>query len=240
MLIYGKNSVLERLKANPDSIKKIFLQENFDDAGILEIIKSKNIPHQCASTKNLPIFKRNERLQGIAAEVSGFKYNSFRELMENRERNSLSFIFLDGLTDPQNLGAIIRIAACLGGFAVVIPEHESCEVNETVLNVASGGENYVQVCKVGNFTNALIQAKKYGYWIAATVVENGEDIRKTSLPFPLCLVIGSEGKGIHYGVNKQAELRLSLPMKGAALSFNAAMACAIFCYEITRQRQDIS
>lgn len=240
MLIYGKNSVLERLKANPDSVRKIFLQEDFDDAAILNIIKLKNIPFQYASAKSLPLFKRNERLQGIAAEVAGFKYSSFRELLENRAGNNLSFIFLDGVTDPQNLGAIIRIAACFGGLAVVIPEHESCEVNETVLNIASGGENYIQICKVGNFTNALIQAKKAGYWIAGAVVEEGEDVRKASLPFPLCLVIGSEGKGIHYGVSKRIELKLTLPMKGAALSFNAAMACAIFCYEITRQRQDIS
>lgn len=236
MLLYGKNSVLERLKANPQSIKKIFIQENFDEPLILNIMKSKNIPSRRVSEKELDRMKRAERAQGVIAEVDKFIYASFEELLSRPRNKQLSFIFLDGITDPQNLGAIIRIAACFGGFAIVIPEHRACEVNETVLAIASGGENFVPISKVANLSNALIKAKEAGYWIAEAVVEGGEDIYKVKFPLPICLVLGSEGKGVRYGVQKQLDLKVTLPMKGAALSFNVAMACAIFCYEITRQK----
>ncbi len=237
MLLYGKNSVLERLKANPQSIKKIFIQENFNEPSITDIIKSKNIPLKRVSERELARMKRAERAQGIIAEVDKFKYTSFEELLNRPQDRRLSFVCLDGITDPQNLGAIIRIAACFGGFAIVIPEHRACEINETVLAIASGGENFVPISKVTNLSNALIKAKEAGYWIAEAVVEGGEDIYKVKFPFPLGLVLGSEGKGVRYGIQKHLDLKVTLPMKGAALSFNVAMACAIFCYEITRQKE---
>lgn len=236
MFLFGRNSVLERFKANPASIKNILIEKDFKDPRIMEMAVSLKIPVKIVSDKELSKLNRAERVPGIIAEIEGFRYASFSDLIERKEASRRTFIFLDGVTDPQNLGAVIRITACLGGFVVVIPEHESCKVNETVLNVASGGENYVPVCRIGNMSNALIRAKSLGYWIAGTVVEGGDYLEKIDFPFPVCLVLGSEGKGIHYGVRKQLELKITLPMRGAELSFNVAMASAIFCYEINRQR----
>lgn len=238
MFLYGRNSVLERLKSDPKSVKKVLFRAETEDRAVMDIVRSKKIPVRRVSEKEAFKFRGSERTQGIMAEVDKFEYASFKGLLERPKEERLSFIFLDGVTDPQNLGAVLRIGACFGGFAVVIAEHRSCEVNETVLNVASGGENYVPVCKVTNISNALIHAKSSGYWLAGATVEGGEDIRKASLPFPICLVLGSEGKGLHYGVEKHLELKLTLPMGGAPLSFNVACACAIFCYEITRQRDN--
>lgn len=238
MYLYGKNSILERLKANPKSIKKVFLQNNFNVPQISDLIKSKNIPIKHVTEKELKKNKRADRLQGIVAEVDPFQYASFEQLLGGSGDKKLSFIFLDNINDPHNLGSVIRIAACFGDFAVVIPEHRSCEVTDAVMHVASGGENFVPVAKVTNTSTALTKAKKSGYWIVGAVVENGEDITEANLPFPICLVLGSEGKGIRHGVDKTLDLRVTLPMKGAALSFNVAMACAIFCHEIARQRPE--
>ncbi len=235
-MLYGKNAVVERLKANMRGVRKVIISEEFEDTAALELIKARRIPVQKVSAKEMAKMKRTERAQGIIAEVDPFRYSSFEELILAPKEEKLSFIFLDEVTDPQNLGAIIRIAACFGGFGIVIPERGACEVNETVLNIASGGDNYVPVCRMNNLTNALIHAKKAGYWAAGAVVEGGEDLTKASFPFPLCIVMGSEGKGIHYGVEKHLEMKVTLPMKGAALSFNVAMASAIFCYEISRQK----
>lgn len=237
MFLYGKNSVLERLKANPESIRKIFLQENFNAPHIMKIIKSAKIPFKSVAEKELLRIKCADRLQGIVAEADKFKYTPFEELL-HRSEDKLSVIFLDSINDPHNLGSIIRIVACFGGFAVVIPRHGACEVNETVLHVASGGENFVPVSLVTNLATALREAKEAGYWAVGTVVEDGENINKAALPFPLCLVMGSEGKGIRHGVQKQLDLKVSLPMKGAQLSFNVAMACAIFAHEIAKQRTE--
>jgi len=236
MYLYGKNSVHERLKARPESIHRIYVLENFRNPEIKGLIGSLQIPVSRVSERDLLRIKNADRLQGIVAEVDKFRYTPFDELLNLPAKERLSFIFLDSLNDPHNLGTIIRTAACLSGFAVVIPEHGSCEVNDTVIHVASGGENYVPVSRVTNLTTTLIEAKKAGYWAAGTVTEGGEDINKVSLPFPLCLVLGSEGKGIRHGLQKHLDLKITLPMRGAQLSFNVAMACAIFCHEIAKQR----
>ncbi len=238
MFLYGKNSVLERLKANSKSIRKIFVQENFNAPDIIKIIKSANIPHKRVTERELTRIKRADRLQGIIAEVNKFTYTPFEELLYRSEGKRLSLIFLDSINDPHNLGSIIRIVACFGGFAIVIPKHSACEVNETVLHVASGGENFIPVSMVNHLSTALMEAKKAGYWAVGAIVEGGEDINNVSLPFPLCLVLGAEGKGIRYGIQKQLDLKVSLPMGGAPLSFNVAMACAIFAHEIAKRRNE--
>lgn len=236
MLLYGKNSVFERLKANPNSIRKIFLQDNFDAPYIEKLIKANNISVERLSSRELTRIKRAENLQGIIARVDGFRYTPFDDLLNRPENKQSTLIFLDRIYDPQNLGAIIRTTACFSGFAIVIPKFKSCEVNETVLHVASGGENYVSVSMVSNLSNAVIAAEKRGYWIMGAVVDDdAEDINEVSLPFPLGLVLGSEGEGIRYGIQKRLNLKVRIPMKGAKLSFNVTMACAIFCHEISKQ-----
>jgi len=237
MYLYGKNSVLERLLVNPKSIKKVFLRENFSVERVLGLIKAAGIPSARVTEKALNKIKNADRLQGIVAQVDNFAYADFDGLLHGGLDKNLSFICVDNINDPHNLGSILRTAACFGGFAVVIPRHGSCEVTDAVMHVASGGENFVPVAKVNNLSNALIKAKRVGYWIVGTVVESGTNIGKVSFPFPLCLVLGSEGKGIRHGIEKRLELKVRLPMKGAALSFNVAMACAIFCHEINRQKE---
>ena len=247
MYLYGKNSVLERLETNPASIRSVFLQDNFDAPVVLRAIRLAGIQVERVSERELYRIKRADRLQGIVAEVDQFQYTNFEEILhgpgqpdgEEKGRmgggERMNFIFLDGVNDPHNLGSIMRIAACFGAFAIVIPRHGSCGVNDTVMHVASGGENFGSVSMVNNMTTAILRAKNAGYWVVGTVVEDGADINSAVLPFPVCLVLGSEGKGIRYGIRKHLDMRISLPMRGAALSFNVAMACAIFCHEISRQ-----
>ncbi len=236
MYLYGKNSVLERVKVNTGSIRQVFIQDNFKNNDLVKLLKSEKIPVKTVSERDLLRIKRADRLQGIAAEIDVFKYTPFDDLLNRGKERGLTLIFLDGLNDPHNLGSIMRTAACFSGFALIIPEHASCEVNDTVMHVASGGENFVQVAMVTNLSGALIKAKKAGYWVVGTVVSEGQDINETSLPFPMCLVLGTEGKGIRYGVQKHLDLKITLPMKGAQLSLNVAMAFAIFAQEITRQK----
>jgi 23S rRNA (guanosine2251-2'-O)-methyltransferase len=199
-------------------------------------VSANNIPVRTVSEKDLLRIKRADRLQGIVAETDKYRYTPLEDMLRRGLEDNRSLLFLDSLNDPHNLGSILRIAACFGKFAIVIPEHGSCEVNETVIHVASGGENFVPVSRVTNLSTALIKAKKAGYWAVGTVVDGGQDINTTSLPFPLCLVLGAEGKGIRYGIQKHLDLKVTLPMQGARLSLNVAMACAVFAHEIVRQR----
>lgn len=234
MFLYGKNSVFERLKANPGSIKKIFLRTDFNAPHIEKLISANNIAVRRVSKRELYRIKPADVLGGIVALVDNFSYADFGDLIKRPKQ--LSFIFLDRIFDPQNLGAIMRTAACFGGFALVIPKHKGCQVTEAAVHVASGGENFTPVAMVSNLTNALIEAKKCGWWIVGAVVEGGQDINNIDLPFPLCLVLGSEGEGIRYGLKKHLDIKVHIPMKGAPLSLNVGGAAAIFCHEIARQR----
>ncbi|MFH1318383.1 MAG: RNA methyltransferase [Candidatus Omnitrophota bacterium] len=236
MYLYGKNSVNERLGVNSRSIRKIFLQDNFDDPRIIKKIKSLKIPHEQVTKKQLCRMKRADNLGGIIAQVESFQYVSFEDLVYEPGNNKKTLIFLDRIYDPQNLGAIMRIAACFGGFAIVIPKHKACSVTETVLHIACGGENFVSVSMVSNISAALIQVKRCGYWVAGAIVQGGKDLSGVQLPQPLCLVLGSEGIGVRYGVCKHLDLSVSISMRGAPISFNVTAAAAVFCYEISKQR----
>ena len=237
MFLYGKNSVLERLRADPQSINKIFVDADFAQPQIQDLIQTNKIPAERLPSKELAKLKPIKDLQGIVASVRKFQYAALDELLKPTKDKQLTPVFLDRISDPHNLGAIIRSLACFGGFAVVIPKFEACEVTEAVLHVASGGENYVPVVMVSNIANSVLKAKECGYWIAGALVDEGtQEINQLSLPFPLGVVFGSEGEGIRYGIQKHLDIKARIPMQGVKLSFNVAMACAIFCYEISRQR----
>ena len=238
MILYGKNSVAERIKSNPASIHKIIVKEGFSDPFIGKLLKKYKIREEHASLKKLNSKKRPKDHQGILAEVAEFEYTDINKILSVPDEDKPSLIFIDRINDPQNLGGIIRILACFGRFALVIPKYKSCLVNDTVVHVACGAENYVPVCLVSNIPNTIIKARKSGYWIVGSSVESdSEDIRKTELSFPVGLVLGSEAKGIRYGITKQLDKQITIPMSGEPLSFNVAMATAIFCYEISRQRE---
>lgn len=241
MLLYGRVSVFERLKANPSSIKKILLQENIPLPDIEGPAKANGIPLERLPSHQLKRLKPVKDLQGVVAKVDKFTYADFDGLLDQAQNKKLSLIFLDRINDPQNFGAIVRTAACFGGFAVVIPQFNACGVTEAVLHVASGGENYTPIAMVSNLSNSIIQAKKCGLWIVgAEAGDDASDIGTASFPFPLGIVLGSEGEGIRYGIQKHLDLKVRVPMKGAALSFNVGIACAIFCYEISKQRKEFS
>lgn len=238
MLLYGKNSVTERLRARPATLRKIIMSDKFDEPEIASLIEQHSIPVERLPSQELAKKRPAKDLQGIYAHVDRFEYADFRDLLGRAEDDGLTLVFLDRVTDPHNLGVILRTTACFGRFAIIIPKHEACEVNETVLHVASGGENYTPVAMVTNISNAIEKAKKAGYWIVGAVVDDDAvNLDEDSLPFPLGLVLGSEGSGIRYGIAKHLDVKVRIPMEGAQLSFNVNMACAILCHEICRQRK---
>ena len=238
MKLFGRNSIIERLRSNPTSIKKIYVQHGFK--GTLFI-------HKKARQWGIPVFPvpqskmmkigRDKNTQGILADVDDITYVPCGELLETALKKKRCPVFLDGLNDPQNLGAIIRSLACLGRISVVLPTHDSVSVTETVLRVASGGENHIPFAKVSNLGNAIKKAKEEGFQIAGAVVRGGKCLSEVKLPYPLGLVIGSEQKGIRDIIRKTLDIELSIPMACDTLSFNAAHATTVLCYEITKQKK---
>lgn len=237
MNLYGRNSIFERLKINPKSIKRILLEEGKDLSAIRRLCKSKGIPFNCFPQARFDKFTRGVRSQGVIAEVEEFQYANLEDILDPEKVKPPIILFLDNLNDPQNLGAILRTCGCFGGFAVVLPKHDSVEVTEAALRVASGTENYVPVAKVNGLLPAVILAKERGFWIGGAMTIGGQDIASVRLNFPLGLIIGSEAKGIRQSLTKELDFGLSIPMHTGGLSFNAATAAAIFAYEAIRQRR---
>jgi 23S rRNA (guanosine2251-2'-O)-methyltransferase len=233
--LYGKNSVLERLRHDPRTINEISVTENFDNEEALRLISENRISCRTVPQKEFSKMRFALDAQGVIAKIRPFEYVDFDAIVAAVPKKVI--IFLDHLFDPQNLGVIIRTAACFGNFALVIPKHEACEVTESVLHVACGGENFISVARVTNLTQALETAKKEGYWIVGTIVEGGESLHDCKLPYPLGIVMGSEGKGIRQGLRGHIDKAVYIPMSGAKLSLNVASATAVICYEAQKQAE---
>ena len=144
------------------------------------------------------------------------------------------FILLDKLSDPHNLGSIIRTAECSGVTAVVIPNRNSVLVNETVMRASAGAINHVKVCKVGNLNDAIKKLKEDGVFVYVTDMD-GENIYKTNLKGDIAIVIGSEGFGVSALTRKLADQVISIPMYGNINSLNASVSAGICMYEAVRQ-----
>ena len=239
MQIYGKNSVFERLKINPQSINQVYLNETLEEPEIISLIQKNKIAHKFMKRNQFFNLDRKRNTQGIIAESVNFIFADFDTLLSQTELEKPVFLMLDSITDPQNIGSIMRTAACLGNFAIVLPKNRAIDITETVLHIATGAENYIPIAKVTNITQAIESAKDAGYFITGAVVMDGTGIFETELTFPLCLVIGSEGKGIRQGLLTHIDFLVTIPMTGAGLTLNTAQAASIFCYEITRQQQKV-
>jgi 23S rRNA (guanosine2251-2'-O)-methyltransferase len=238
MKLFGINPVVERLRANPHSIRKIHVQEGFSEAGyIYQKAKKWGIPVICLPRGQMIKFGRNLNTQGIIVEVDEFIYTPYSDLLDLAKTKRLTLVFLDELNDPQNLGAILRSLGCFGSFAVVIPTHDSVSITESVLRVASGGENYVPVAKVPNISQAIIKAKDADFTIAGTLASGGQSLDDIEFSFPLGLVMGSEQKGIRDVVRKHLDVAITIPVALERLSFNVAHATSIVCYEIAKQKK---
>ena len=236
MKLYGKNPVVERIKAAPGSIKKLYLQERTDLSEVVREAKKAGIAFKSADKAWFDRECGGVHAQGVMAEVPDFEYAPLSKIMSECLDKVSVPVFLDGVTDPQNLGSVIRNLACLGGFSLVLPEHRSAGVNETVLRVASGGENYIKIARAVNIATSVKRFRDKGVLVAGAVVEESDNILKVDLPLPLAVVVGSEGKGIRPGVLRNLDVRVSLPMPGAPLSYNVAVAASLLCYEINRRR----
>ncbi|OED35748.1 23S rRNA (guanosine(2251)-2'-O)-methyltransferase RlmB [PVC group bacterium (ex Bugula neritina AB1)] len=235
LYLYGKNSVRERLLQNPKSIQEVWVRKQFDTKDILHLLNTHNIFYHICADKDVGKYVPGKKHQGIVAKVEGFEYACLDKILESK--NLPILIFLDQVQDPQNLGNIMRTLACFGNIVLCVTKQRSCAVNQTVLHVASGAENHVQVVLVHNMINTFIKIKQKGYWTCGTVIEQGESLNSIDLPFPLAIALGSEGGGLGPAIKKYLDFLITIPMNGANLSFNVSNATAILAYESIKQKQ---
>ena len=179
-----------------------------------------------------------ENHQGIIAVAAVCEYVSVKEILDRaREKGKAPFVIIcDKITDPHNLGSIIRTANCVGADGVIIPKRNSVGLNAVVAKTSAGALEYTPVAKVTNIARTLDELKEEGLWIAGADMD-GSLMYKNDLKGALGLVIGSEGEGISRLVKEKCDFLVSIPMFGEINSLNASVAAAILMYEVARQKE---
>ncbi|MCM8814072.1 MAG: RNA methyltransferase [Candidatus Omnitrophica bacterium] len=235
--LYGKGSVVERLRAQPESVRKIVLRSTAVLPEITQMAETHRIRIEALPAGKFDRLCRMKNIQGVFADVQPFAYADYYALAAAPEPQRRVLVFLEGITDPHNFGVMLRAMACFGGFAAVIPAAGACEINETVLHVSAGGDNYVPVSRVSDLTEAVQFARERRYQIVGAIIaETGRCLYEAHLSFPLGIVLGAERRGVSPALTALLDAAVYIPMRGVALSLNVNNACAIFCYEAARRR----
>lgn len=238
MLIWGIHPVLEILRNSPDQIKEILIQNSCSAKKLEEIIpliKNSNIKTTTIDKIIIP-GEANPNHQGVLAKIKGTHPVSLTELLD---KNPDLLLALDSISDPHNLGAIIRSAAAAGVAGILIPKNRAAQISGTVAKVAAGALAHVKICQVTNLSSSLQKLKDAGFWIFGAAGEGEQTIYQTDFSGPTCLVIGSEGKGIRQLVRKQCDFLINIPIRKEINSLNASVATGIILFEIARQKAPV-
>lgn len=240
-IIEGRNPVMEALRAEREIDKIIVTKGNLEGSikKIIAIAKEKKIPVQYVDRNKLNQISSVGAHQGVIAYVAAYKYYEIEEILESaREKDEDIFlIILDEITDPHNLGSIIRTANASGAHGVIIPKRRSVGLTATVAKTSAGAIEYVPVSKVTNLARIIDYLKEQGVWIIGADMDGEKMHYDSDLTGNVALVIGSEGKGISRLVKEKCDFLVRLPMKGQVSSLNASVAASILMYEVLRQRE---
>ena len=240
-IIEGRNAVIEALRAGA-SIDKIFIQKGETDktlGHIASTARAAGVVVVDADKRKLDFMSRTHAHQGVIALASVREYVSVEDILNiAREKGENPLIVVcDEISDPHNLGAIIRTAECAGAHGVVIPKRRSAGLTSIVGKTSAGAVSYVPVARVPNIPALLEQLQKEGVWVFGTAAEGTTTFYSADLKGPAAIVIGSEGEGMTRLVREKCDFLVSIPMKGKISSLNASAAAAILLYEAVRQRR---
>ena len=237
IIIWGIHPVLEILANAPEQVKTVTVREPGSSKKLQEVLslaEKKGVMVDIVTQINIP-GEENPNHQGVTATIKDNPPVSFSELLEGTPP---LLVALDSITDPHNLGAIIRSAAAAGAAGILVPKDRSVQITGTVVKVAAGALAHIKICQVTNLSNALQELKDSGYWTFGATGEAPQTIYQADFSGPVCLVIGSEGKGLRPLVRKQCDFLVSIPMNNEINSLNASVAAGIMLFEIARQKNN--
>ena len=238
-MIMGRNAIREAMLAGRE-VDSILLAKGTRNGAINSILKKAKelrIPVKETDNKKLDLLCGNARHQGIIAMVAAHEYSTIEDIFNAaKQKNEPPFIVIaDGITDPHNLGAIIRTAECAGAHGVIIPARRAVGLNFTVAKAAAGALEHVKVARVTNLSATLDELKKRGVWVYGADMD-GKNYCEEDLTGAVALVVGSEGFGISRLVKEKCDAILSIPLCGKINSLNASVAAGVIMCEVSRQR----
>ena len=238
-LYEGRNEVMELLRAGR-TVDKLFVapDQNGRMADIVAMAKAAGAVVTQVDRRKLDAMSRTHAHQGVIALASVREYVSVESILNAaREKGEAPLLVVcDEISDPHNLGAIIRTAYCAGAHGVIIPKRRSAGLTAIVAKTSAGAVSYMPVARVANIPSLLKDLKKQGIWVFGTAAEGTTRLYDADLKGPAAIVIGSEGDGMSRLVAENCDFLVSIPMRGRISSLNASAAAAILLYEAVRQR----
>ena len=240
-IIYGINPIKVLLRQQQTGLEKVIIASGRSGASLTEIIEAvrqKKIPIEFQNRQYLDGLAGNADHQGIIGFCKSFIYSDLDDLLANRiEPVTYDLIvILDGIMDPQNLGAIIRTSYCLGANGVIIPADRAAPVTAAVVKASAGSTGRLPVARVTNLSQAIDFLKKRGFWVFGADAHEGGSLKEMDFKCHVALVLGSEAKGIRPLMKKKCDFLLSIPMMRSFDSLNVSVAAGIIQYEIFNQR----
>ena len=234
MIVYGANPVIEAIRAHPRRVRYVAIQR--EQSGRMQKLvaaaKAEGIAVKILTTNEIVRLAGRGVHNGVIAEVAEGEYADFHDTVARPETKFV--LILDGITDPQNFGAILRVADGFGVDLVVIPEHESVGLTPAAVKASAGASEWVPVAEVTNLARAIEALKEQEFWVYAAAAD-GDRADAIDFTGKVALVMGSEGKGVRRNVLEHCDRTVRIPMFGRVDSFNVASAAAVLCYEVVRQ-----
>ncbi len=236
----GRNALTEALKSGR-TIDKVFIASGEIDRGLQKLAadaKEAGAVVVTVDRRKLDMMSLSHSHQGVIALAAAREYFSIDDILESaRQKGEEPLIVIcDELSDPHNLGAILRSAECAGAHGVIIPKRRSVGLTAVVAKASAGAVEYMKVAKVTNIVAAIEELKKKGVWIFGTAAEGSIPMYQADLKGPAAIVIGSEGDGMTRLVRQSCDVTVNIPMRGNITSLNASAAASILLYEAVRQR----
>ena len=236
----GRNALTEALRSGR-TIDKVFIASGETDRALQRLAaqaKDAGAVVVPVDRRKLDAMSTTRAHQGVIALAAAREYFTIDDILEEAaQRGETALIVIcDELSDPHNLGAIIRSAECAGAHGVIIPKRRSVGLTATVAKASAGAVEYMKVARVTNINSAIEELKEKGVWIFGTAAEGSIPMYQADLTGPAAIVIGSEGEGMSRLVQKNCDVTVHIPMKGRITSLNASAAASILLYEAVRQR----
>ena len=236
----GRNALTEALRAGR-TIDKVFVADGETDRGLQRLAaqaKEAGAVIVPVDRRRLDTMSFTHSHQGIIALAAAHVYYTVDDILEEAASRGETplIVICDELSDPHNLGAIMRSAECAGAHGVIIPKRRSVGLTATVAKASAGAVEYMKVARVTNINNAINELKEKGVWEFGTAAEGSIPMYKADLTGPAAIVIGNEGDGMSQLVRKNCDVMVHIPMKGRISSLNASAAASILLYEAVRQR----
>mgnify|MGYP002516220153 FL=1 len=236
----GRNALQEALRSGR-TIDKVFIADGDTDRGLQRLAaeaKDAGAVVVSVDRRKLDAMSFTHAHQGVIALAAAHAYFTVDDILEEAASRGEAplIVICDELSDPHNLGAILRSAECAGAHGVIIPKRRSVGLTATVAKASAGAVEYMKVARVTNINTAIAELKSKGVWVFGTAAEGSIPMYKADLTGPAAIVIGNEGEGLSQLVRKNCDVMVSIPMKGNISSLNASTAASILLYEAVRQR----